>query len=196
MSYIEPSFEIDEKGRVICQSHSKYPFFAIPNKNALQEKKMELLLTCKTCIHYQNNECFFPKSEIDKIEKERLLHDNLLCKLCGNRIDRMLTIIHKFYLKERFNIEMPLICCNCHENLKKNEFITSSKRTSTKLSFYIFYMSLIIIVNFAIGLFFGYASIMTLIGLAFWIIILIKYLKRLRLMQQGRKYYEEHFSKE
>ena len=71
MSFVEPSFEIDTKGRVICQAHSLYPFFVMPGKTHHQEIQMEKLLTCKTCKHYQEDECFFPKSEIDKIEVDR-----------------------------------------------------------------------------------------------------------------------------
>jgi len=194
MSFIEPSFEIDEKGRVICQSHSNYPFFATPNKTYIEEKKMENLLTCKTCVHFKQNNCYFPQSEIIKIEKDRILHGVILCKLCGNKIDRMLTVIQKFYLKDRFNIEMPLVCCSCYESLKKNEFISTSKRKSTNLTLYVFYMSLLLLFNFVIGIFFGYASVIMIIGVIMWLFTLINYLRRLYLIKKGRKYYTKYFN--
>ena len=120
--FIEPSFEIDFKGRVICQAHSLYPFFVMPSKNQNQEIQMENTLTCKTCKHYQADECFFPKSEIDKIEIDRLDKMSFKCILCGNKIDRMLTVIQMLYLKQRKGIELPLLCCMCHETLKKENF--------------------------------------------------------------------------
>jgi len=60
MVNIEPSFEIDEKGRVICQSHSKYPHFLQPNKTPLEERQMEnesisCLLSCKKFITKLNS---------------------------------------------------------------------------------------------------------------------------------------------
>jgi len=194
MSFIEPSFEIDEKGRVICQSHSNYPFFATPNKTHLAEKKMENLLTCKTCVHYHKNDCYFPQSEINKIEKDRNVHGLILCKLCGSKIDRMLTVIQKFYLNERFNIEMPLVCCSCYESLKKNEFISVSKRKSTNLTLYIFYMSLLLLFNFVVGIFIGFTSVIMIIGVIMWLFTLISYLRRLYLIKKGRKYYSKHFT--
>ena len=56
MVVIEPTFEIDEKGRVICQSHSKYPYFIQPNKTDFEDEQMEKELTCLTCSHYKNDE--------------------------------------------------------------------------------------------------------------------------------------------
>lgn len=123
MSFVEPSFEIDIKGRVICQAHSLYPFFVMPDKNNHQELQMEKILTCKSCIHYQDDDCFFPKSEIDKIEIDRVDKTSFKCVLCGNKIDRMLTIIQMLYLKQRKGIELPLLCCLCHETLKKKNFL-------------------------------------------------------------------------
>ncbi|MFW9938421.1 MAG: hypothetical protein ACFFD5_12290 [Candidatus Thorarchaeota archaeon] len=193
MSFIEPSFEIDEKGRVICQSHSYFPFFKIPNKTFFQEKQMERLLTCKSCVHYNENDCYFPKSEIDKIELDRLDRKIMICKLCGNRIDRMLSVIHKLYYKERFNIEIPLICCGCYESLKKNEFLEESKRKSTLLTAYIFYLLIILSFSFYLR---GFALVIMIFSVILWSILLINNLKRLNQIRKGRKYYEKYFQSE
>lgn len=190
MSFIEPSFEIDEKGRVICQSHSYFPFFKIPNKTFFQEKQMERLLTCKSCVHYNENDCYFPKSEIDKIELDRFDRKIMICKLCGNRIDRMLSVIHKLYYKERFNIEIPLICCRCYESLKKNEFLEESKRKSTLLTAYIFYLLIILSFSFYLR---GFALVIMIFSVILWSILLINNLKRLNQIRKGRKYYEKYF---
>ena len=122
MVNIEPSFEIDEKGRVICQSHSKFPYFIQSGKTFFEERQMEKNLTCLTCSHYENDDCYFPKSEIDKIELDRLTRSRFQCKTCGNKIDLMLTIIQKIYYEVKFNMKMPLICCSCYESLQKKKF--------------------------------------------------------------------------
>ena len=122
MVVIEPSFEIDEKGKVICQSHSKYPYFIQSYKTPIEERQMEKELTCLTCSHYENDECYFPKSEIDKIELDRLTRSRFQCKTCGNKISLPLTIIQKIYYEVKFNMKMPLICCSCLENLQKKRF--------------------------------------------------------------------------
>ena len=45
MSIINPTFEIDEKGRVICQNHTLYPFFVIPGK--IREQEIQKYLNCQ-----------------------------------------------------------------------------------------------------------------------------------------------------
>ena len=138
MINIEPSFEIDEKGRVICQSHSKYPYFIQPNKTSFEERKMEKELTCLTCSHYKYDDCYFPRSEIDKIELDRLTRSLFQCNLCGNKIDLMLTLMQKIYYEVKFNMKMPLVCCNCYESLKKNNFKEYyTKRIWESISFYL-----------------------------------------------------------
>jgi len=138
MVVIEPTFEIDEKGRVICQSHSKYPYFIQPNKTNFEEKQMEDDLTCLTCSYYENDDCYFPKSEIDKIEFYRLTRSRFQCNLCGNKIDLMLTIMQKIYYEVKFNMKMPLICCTCYESLKKKKFDEYfTLRILESLSFYL-----------------------------------------------------------
>lgn len=196
MSFIEPSFEIDEKGRVICQSHSYYPFFKMPGKTFFQEKQMEKLLTCKSCVHYQENDCYFPSSEINKIEFDRLDRKGIICKLCGNRIDRMLSVVHKLYFKERFNIEMPLICCSCYESLKKNEFVEDSKRKSTLITLNMCYLFILLTFSFSFGIFGGFTFIIMMIGIVLWSCIFINYLKRLHQIKKGRQYYEKYFKRE
>ena len=122
MTFIEPSFEIDEKGRVICQFHSNYPQLIKPEKTTFEEMQLEKQLTCITCSHYKNDDCYFPKADIDKIEFDRINRTRFECKLCGNKIDRMLTIMQKIYLEEKFQMKMPLICCSCYESLKEKKF--------------------------------------------------------------------------
>jgi hypothetical protein len=202
MSFVEPSFEIDEKGRVICQYHTNYSFFMMPNKTLMQEKQMEILLTCKTCKHYINNDCYFPRKEIDKIEVDRLKKHVFTCRFCGNLIDRMLTVIQKLYFKQRFNIEIPLICCSCYESLKSHKLIKDLKVKSNRIKINLIISILGIIFmyltrNFFLSIPAIYVSIWFLIALSVFS-FLIQYfasLSRLNSMRKGKKFFKEYFSK-
>ncbi|MFX1409394.1 MAG: hypothetical protein ACFFA6_03515 [Promethearchaeota archaeon] len=197
MPLVEPSFEIDDKGRVICQYHPNYPFFMMPNKTYFEERKLEILLTCKTCSHYQNNDCYFSKARIDNLEQKRLKKTDYLCKLCGNRIDRMFTIIYKLYFKERYNIDIPLICCNCYDSLKRNEFVSRSKWKIYLILSSIFSTIFFLVYFLTFGLIFssGFSTtlVFLLIGIILWVIIAIKDLVRLKKVVSGRKYYKRYF---
>ena len=193
MTYIEPSFEIDEKGRVICQSHSNYPQLIKPEKTPFEEMQMETQLTCKTCSHYKNDDCYFPKADIDKIEFDRISRTRFECNFCGNKIDRMLTIMQKIYLEEKFQMKMPLICCSCYENLKNKKFDEYfNKRIWEALLFYApvlfslgnpFPSNLI----FAIGSFFAVIILKFIIKQYFhYSLFLIDLLK-------GKKFYDKNF---
>jgi len=193
MINIEPSFEIDEKGRVICQSHSNYPYFIQPGKTYLEEKKMEKELTCLTCSHYENDDCYFPKSEINKIELDRLTRSLFQCNTCGNKIDLMLTLVQKIYYEVKFKMKMPLVCCSCYESLKKKNFEEYyMKRIWESLSFYL--PSLFLIFNpfpFNVIAVFGYVIFIVV----FKIIIKQKAHYSLFLMDliKGKKYYDKNF---
>ncbi|MBY9014324.1 MAG: hypothetical protein KGD68_01400 [Candidatus Lokiarchaeota archaeon] len=193
MVNIEPSFEIDEKGRVICQSHSKFPYFIQPSKSYLEERQMENELTCLTCSHYESDYCFFPKSEIDKIELDRLNRSRFQCKLCGNKIDRMLTIMQKIYYEVKFNMKMPLICCSCYERLQQKKFGEYYiKRIWESLSFYL--PSIFLIFNpFPFSIFAVLSYIAFII--VFKIIIKQKTHYSLFLMDliKGKKFYDKNF---
>jgi len=201
MSFVEPSFEIDNKGRVICQYHSNYSFFMIPNKTMLQEKQMEILLTCKTCKHYIDDDCYFPQNEINKIELDRTKRHMYSCRFCGNHIDRMLTVMQKLYLKERFNIEMPLICCSCYESLKNQKLIKDFKIQSKKIKINLIISILGIIFmyltrNFFLSMPVIYMSIWFLIILSL-VSFLIQYfmsLSKLNSMKKGKEFFKAYFS--
>ena len=204
MPNIEPKFIIDDKGRVICKKHSKYEDFVKP-KDDFQDLYLEIELTCKTCLHYHKNDCFFSKSKIDEIELNRTKKKKeFLCRLCGKKIDRMLSIIHKLYNKETYDIEMPLICCDCFEKLNKKEYLSYSRKLT---DFYI----LNIIISIFLLLYFAYFLSILQIPLIFYFIIVIpiisfigfivifiiyKCTKKLRLIFKGIKYYKKHFNQQ
>ena len=195
MRYVLPSFEIDNKGRVLCKKHSEYSFFKLQHKSYYQERRMENLLTCKTCIHYEQNDCYFPREEINKIEFDREKRNRFKCVLCGNRIDRMLTIIQKLYYEEKFNVKIPLICCICYETLKNGTFLEFfSKRFFISIMFDLFSIFFLFsepfpfnVVNFAL-----YITFTILLK------VLLKKVLHLNIflhdLIKGKKYYNKYFN--
>lgn len=196
MVNIEPKFEIDEKGRVICQRHSNYSFFKDPEIHKYHPQLLEKQLTCKTCDHYKNNDCYFSKLRIDQIEYKRTKkRKGYICKLCGNKIDRMLTIIHKSYHKEKYNVNIPLICCACYEALRKNKYMESN-RFRSKIFLYNALYSVYSLISIFFFLLIYHIGIFYLIIFLFPIFYLLFInLKKRKQLKDGLKYYQDIFSK-
>jgi hypothetical protein len=55
--YIQPSFEIDHKGRTICREHTLYRFFLLLNNKNPSIDQIKDSISCKECSHYINREC-------------------------------------------------------------------------------------------------------------------------------------------
>ncbi|MFX1274129.1 MAG: hypothetical protein ACFFBP_01555 [Promethearchaeota archaeon] len=194
MGHVEPYFEIDKKGRVICKLHSNYDHIKSLCETYTQDVRCDQNLTCKTCSSYTNDECYFQKSRIDEIEHDRLKKKDYACKLCGNRIHRMWTVIYSIYYKEKFNIKIPLLCCSCYDSLKNETFMDKYKTRTFSIKFYLILSILIIIDSlFYIDPFYLVFSIINICFAVFCVIIYVKYLKKLK---KGRDYYQEHFMKE
>ncbi|MHA1871805.1 MAG: hypothetical protein ACTSU2_16335 [Promethearchaeota archaeon] len=190
---VYPSFYIDKDGRSVCEEHTQIKRIKALSTRPSMVNTYERLLTCKTCGHYFNDDCYFPKSEIDKIEEDRL-NRNIHCQLCGAMIDRPLTIMHSLYYKNMYNIEMPLICCACYNSLMNNTYFSNSKKrmlfflTSLGISFYflISYFITIIMFNF-------WGILIFIIPFAFWAYISFKDIKNIIYLWKGRRYYKKTF---
>ena len=96
MEFVEPEFHVDENGRVFCKSHSKYKEL-INTKDYFRKMFIDRELSCLSCIHYINNDCFFPKSEIDKIEFDRTEKKEFIChyEFAYNLMNMMVTFKNK-----------------------------------------------------------------------------------------------------
>ncbi len=194
MRLVEPKFEIDNKNRVICQTHTNYPYFISPDKDYFEDLALDSELTCKTCLHYLNDDCYFPKIKIDKIESERLKSNKYLCNLCGNRMDRMFTIIQKLYYIEQLDIILPLICCNCFDDLNDNEFISKTKR-NIYASMYLI-LSLLFLLCCVPFFLIGNTLILAIYFVLLTpilIILLRKYNLRIKHRLRGIKFYKNYF---
>jgi len=199
MVIIQPEFEIDEKNRVICKFHHNYLQFIDPNKDYFQDQYLEKKITCLTCSHYDLNECYFNKSRIDEIEYKRQKKKDYKCKLCGNKIERLLTIIYKLFNIEIYGIEIPLFCCSCYEKLKMNEFIVESKKV---ILVYLFIIITSVFSLFYFGFFLSILNLQPYIGILIYIpyyilimVIIIKTFKKLSKILYGMRYYKKNLAK-
>ena len=191
---VEPYFKIDNFGRVLCKLHSSYDKINIMSEKKAPIPNFDLMLTCKTCAEYINDNCYFPKSAIDQIEYDRLKTKLFRCKLCGNRIDRMWTVIYKLYYKEKYHIEMPLICCGCHDSLKNKTFMKQYQNKSTFIKYYLI-MSIMIIINNLIFINPLYLSF-SIINIVLAVISFIFYGQYYKKLKEGRDYYRKYFLNE
>ncbi len=200
---IKPSFYVDEKRRVICESHSQIErirvLTSLSDLPAFQEtQQLEKILTCKTCKHYTDDVCYFPKSEIDKIEQDRLSY-TFHCKLCGESIDRPLTIMYSIYNKEKFNVQIPTVCCTCFDSLENNSFLPKARTRiftlllSIILSVFISYLFTKDLMTIFTGNIWG----IILVGLtvAFFLYLVVRDVRRIIFLFRGRRYYRDTYGR-
>ncbi|TXT66990.1 MAG: hypothetical protein BAJALOKI1v1_220023 [Promethearchaeota archaeon] len=194
MEYVDPSFEIDSDGRVLCRAHSNYDFFLELECQENSARCLDRELTCKTCEHYYNDDCYFSKEIIDQVETNRLKKKKkFICKLCGNKIDRMLTILYSLYFKDKYNVKIPLICCACHAALKEDKFEESSKYRSNIFLYNALYAvySLISVIFFIFVYQIGFFYLLIfLVPIAYLFIINMKKRKNIK---AGLQFYKENF---
>ncbi|MBN1803373.1 MAG: hypothetical protein JW891_17820 [Candidatus Lokiarchaeota archaeon] len=193
MGFVEPTFEIDKKGRVICRQHTNYDYLKQLCEKAAANNSYscDVSLTCATCQEYLNDNCYFTKSDIDKIEHDRTKTKLFLCKLCGNRIHRIWTVLYSLYNEIKYDVDIPLICCSCYDSLKSNSFMEKYKRRSYSIKFYLFLSILIIIDNLVfINPLYTTFSIINIFFAITCAVIYGRYLKRIK---RGRDYYQKYF---
>ncbi len=188
---VNPEFIIDEEGRSICTKHTEYKKMMELDFAKNYPNEFELMLTCLRCNHYKEDHCYFPKAEIDKIEKDRL-KEGIRCQLCGMKIHRLMTILHSFYYKQKFGVEMPIICCTCYAALNSNDYMNNTKKRMLFFGFSLMMTMYFLISYFSKIFFFSILEISLIIGpLLCFLYIAIKDLKSLYYLYRGRKYYQE-----
>lgn len=197
---IKPTFYVDDERRVICESHSQIERIRVLSSLSHlpefgESQQVEGILTCLACKHYQNDECFFPKEEIDKIEKDRLSY-TFHCKLCGGSIDRPLTIMYSLYNKYKFKVDIPLVCCTCFSTLDDNSFLTKTRSRLILFSLSIL-ASIFIFIRYFMALFIGgvLGIVLLSITLAFWGYMAVRDVRNIIFLIRGRKYYKKTYGK-
>ncbi len=198
MESIEPSFKIDDKGRVICKNHSNYRYFVEP-KDFFQDLYLNIELTCKTCINYKNNNCYFSKSRVDEIESS-MKRRKFRCRLCGRKIERIFSIIQKLFYKETYDVQMPLICCECYDKILKHLFLHYSKKITGFYIlnifisvFFLFYFAFLFSI-FNIHTVLYYLLIIPLFSFILFVVMVIifKCIMKLRFTILGIQYYKKN----
>ncbi len=192
-NFITPSFEIDDKGRVYCKSHTKYRIH-IEEKDYFEYILLEKELSCLTCGHYKSDDCYFPSTEVDRIvhdqEKEKLFS----CSLCGSQIRIMLTIVQKLYYEKKFNVKMQLICCDCHQKLSENRYREESLNKILVLGFIVAVGLFFFIYASIISILFGIGSIIPFI-FSIWCIFAYLPLRKITRIHRGLKYFRKFFKR-
>ncbi len=196
---IKPVFSIDDSKRVICESHSQIERIrALSSLSDIstffETQQLEHILSCKTCKHYQDDVCYFPKSEIDKIEHDRLSY-TFHCNLCGGSIDRPMTIMYSLYNKNKFNVNIPTVCCTCFSSLEDDTFLSKTRKRIGLLGFSF-------VINFLTVLYFIFriASniwwiILLCAGLGVWALLAIPDIRNIIFLLRGQKYYKKTYGK-
>ena len=120
------------------------------------------------------------------------------CKLCGGSIDRPMTIMYSLYNKEKFNVQIPTVCCACFDSLDNNSFLALTRKRIIAVSLsiisalaflYIYRGSLFSLAN-SIG---GIMLIAIVLGLIVYLIA--KDGKNLVFILRGRKFYQNTYGK-
>ena len=141
MSNVKPEFEFDVVGRVFCIHHPNFPLFMEYKQTPLPIYQSKRLYTCKTCNHYKDNNCQFPRRKIRKILLGVRFH-RYRCEICGGNIDRMFNIIYKKQLGQK-KVKVPMLCCDCVWDLTQKDVIKAFKKRRKEMFFVA--LSLIII---------------------------------------------------
>ena len=189
---VMPEFTIDDDGIPYCIKQTNYE--KIVGLKKQYPREFEKMLNCKHCDHYKKNDCYFPRSEIDKIEEDRV-KQNIRCQLCGMKIDRPFSIIMSELYKDQFDVNLPVICCTCYAGLERGTFESTSKRRMI-----LFFISLVTSIYF-LSMYFlqmftftWYSILVIIIPFAFWGYISFRDIKSIYYLHQGRKYYKKIMS--
>ncbi len=188
---VQPEWTIDDDGIPYCKMQTDYDKIIETNLKKRFPAEFEKMLNCKHCDHYKNDNCFFPKSEVDKIERDRL-NLTIRCQLCGMKIDRPFSILMSLYYKEKFNVNMPVICCTCYAGLEHGTFVKNSKRRMILFAISLFTSIYFLFTYFISIPVFNWISILLFIlPFSFWGYITVRDLKNIYYLRKGRKYYDE-----
>lgn len=188
---IEPEWKIDDDGIPYCTQQTEYEKIIATDLKKRFPFEFEKRLNCQHCNHYHQDNCYFPKSEIDKIEADRQ-NLKIRCELCGTKIDRPFSILMSYYYHEKYHVKMPIICCSCYSGLENGTFLKNSKKRSV-----IFFITLLISIYFLITFFltipqFSWSGLLlTIIPFGFWGYLSVRDLKNIYYLRKGRKFYNE-----
>ncbi|UYP43781.1 hypothetical protein NEF87_000066 [Candidatus Lokiarchaeum ossiferum] len=188
---IQPEWTIDEDGIPYCKHQTDYDKIIQTNLKKRFPIEFEKMLNCKHCDHYKNDNCFFPKSEVDKIENDRLKL-KIRCQLCGMKIDRPFSILMSLYYKEKHHVNMPVICCTCYAGLEHGTFEKNSKRRMILFAISLFTSIYFLFTYFiSITSFTWWGILLYILPFSFWGYITVRDLRNIYYLHKGRKYYDE-----
>lgn len=124
-SIVMPEFKISNTGRVYCQEHSNYnddESKHFPEIDFFRIFRGEGKLRCESCLHYLNDNCYFPRTVIDQLRKEMGIHQRRYkCDICKSKISFLSNVLYKLLSEQNSSYKISLICCACYSVLKERE---------------------------------------------------------------------------
>jgi len=149
-----PEFELNNEGNVWCKTYSRISYFKDhPSLNLfIMILFKSMRKQCMFCVHYKNDDCYFPKSALKAISRDLgwsfiFSRSKFKCDICGKRIIYMSNVLYKFYMKEIKNVEIAQLCCTCYDALEKGKDYQIVSRLKRPLLFLI-YAELVIFIMY------------------------------------------------
>ncbi len=193
---VHPDFTPDKWGWIYCRTHTlftqellNHPLIS-PNTIPLYQKIPPSPRSCRTCGHYDKDNCFFTAASIVEIE-DLCYHGKNRCDFCGNKLIYPFLLLQKIY-NERIHGEIDFLACKeCRSSVLKDIF---PKQIRKRIALYgcVFLIGAIVIGYYLLLLFglieFGGAPIiLSLILLGY---LLYRYLNKILTLMKGLKIFQ------
>jgi len=159
---VEPIFNIDENGIVVCKSHSNYDYlsknkvkyFDLGFKDLFNKKKplhpiftglvKEFYAWCDTCDHNREKSCYFSVEEINEFKKLRgpalgLVFNKVKCEMCSGQVFNKYNTMRVRYLEKKRELRIPLLCSKCNYDIRHD-------KVKGKVAFYILMNVLLLLI--------------------------------------------------
>jgi transcription elongation factor Elf1 len=188
---VYPEYVSDDDGIPYCKMQTDYSKILNLKLKERFPNEFEKMLTCFRCEHYTKNDCYFCKNDIDLIEKDR--QDlNIRCVFCGAKIHRLFSVLMSLYYKDKYHVNIPIICCTCYAALGDNSFI---KNTQSRMILFAISLATSIYFLFSyfltIFIFSTFGILLFILPFIFWGYISLRDVKNIYYLYRGRKYYKE-----
>ena len=114
-----PKFEIDNTGSFLCKTYTEHDTLKQSSSNTYYYRVQHNMehITCKSCQHYFNNDCYFPKEKLDKLT-HKISQKKFKCTACNSRIKRLFNILSQILSEKQNNVHTHQLCRRCYQVLR------------------------------------------------------------------------------
>jgi len=192
---MKPEFALTSNARVVCLTHSKRILikkeapvvtdYSSYKENIKQNQDIFSLKNCKACNYFLDDSCSIGKKEL-RVFMMKLKWRRYKCKFCGSLIKSLYNVIYTQKLKQRYNVILPLLCCDCFEMLRSGRVKKAEKVGLLRFSMGLLAFSPLIIIPSLAALFMG-ASVSILliilvpVVLVFLVFFISEYKRKVKL---------------